>query len=153
MTELDNTQEPAVDSGESSESNLKNFLLTLPQPIAVFGSGLLVASAAVYEWTDRSALTGVLVVLPIPMLLLLERLFPKREDWKLNRHNFLIDAFWVLTVAFIWVPLFDTYWETPISRGFEWLSEASAWPYQLHADSMLGLMAAAIFAMVVKEFI
>jgi sterol desaturase/sphingolipid hydroxylase (fatty acid hydroxylase superfamily) len=152
-TEYQQPEQPEPVGRPVTATGWKAFLLSLPQPLAVFGMGFLMASAAVYGWIGTGALTGIIFLTVVPTLLLLELLFPRRKDWKLNWGDFALDMFWFITVAVIWVPLFDEYWETPISRGFEWLSEASAWPFALHAESMLGLVAAAVFAMVVKEFI
>ena len=142
----------AVEPSPSSNST-RDFLLSLPQPIAVFGAGFLVASAAIYDWIDIGVLVPIILLLRIPILLLLELAFPKRQDWRLSWRDFAIDMFWVFSVLLIWVPLFDSYYDTPISDAFTWLREASAFPITLRAESMVGLVVVAVVAMIVKEFI
>lgn len=134
-------------------SKTRDFLLTLPQPLVVFGSGCLVASTAIYGWMDTGAMVSLILLMRIPALLLLELIFPKRQDWLLTWRDLAIDMFWVLSVLLIWVPLFDNYYDTPISDAFVWLREASAFPITLQAESMTGLVGVAVVAMIVKEFI
>ncbi len=148
MSELEYAKAPL-----SNTSRTRDFLLTLPQPLAVFGTGFLVASAASYGWMDTGALVGIILFMRIPVLLLLEFITPKRQDWRLTWRDLAIDMFWVFSVLFIWVPLFDSYYDTPISDAFAWLREASAFPITLHAESMVGLVGVAVLAMIVKEFI
>jgi len=122
-------------------------------PAFVIGSSLLAASAAVYKWMDFGTLITILVLLPIPMYLLLERLMPKRKDWLLNWHDFAEDAFWVLATAFIWIPLYDGNYKTPISNIFKSIREQSSFPFTLQADSIIGLLVAALIGIVMIEFI
>ena len=142
-----------ADEPSSSRSSTREFLLTLPQPLAVFGAGFLVASAATYGWMETGVLVPIILLMRIPVLLILELLTPKREDWLLSWRDFAIDMFWAFSVLLIWVPLFDSYYDTPISDAFTWLREASAFPITLHAESMIGLVGVAVIAMIVKEFI
>ena len=128
-------------------------LWTLPQPVIVLGSMFLVASAYANDWAYADQLTTTLLLLPIPLWLLLERIRPKRDDWVLNWREYAEDAFWVGCVYLIWVPLYDDYYNTPISQGFDWLREASTLPIQLDASSTLGLMGAAMIAIFASEFI
>jgi sterol desaturase/sphingolipid hydroxylase (fatty acid hydroxylase superfamily) len=140
-------------SRDTLTGSIPSVLWTLPQPLVVFGAMLLVASANANGWTDADQLTTLLLLLPIPMWLLIERLAPKRADWVLNWREYAEDAFWVGCVYFIWVPLYSDYYDTPISDAFVWLRDASLVPFRLEASTTLGLMAAALAGVFVSEFI
>ncbi|MFT4712041.1 MAG: sterol desaturase/sphingolipid hydroxylase (fatty acid hydroxylase superfamily) [Candidatus Azotimanducaceae bacterium] len=133
--------------------NRQNFFWSLPQPAIAFGFMLLVASAITTEWTDADLLTSILLLSPIPLLLVAERLKPKRADWTLNWRDLAEDSFWVLSTYLIWLPIYNDYYETPISDGFEWLREASAFPFALEGQTVFGLMIAALVGILVSEFI
>lgn len=137
----------------SEARRLRDFLWSLPQPLVAFGSMALVASAIRYGWTDADRLTSILLLMPIPVLLLCERLAPKRREWVLNWKEYAEDAFWVGCVYLIWAPLYDDVYDTPISQAFVWLRDASALGFSLEADSMLGLMGMALLGIFVSEFI
>lgn len=137
----------------TQSDSLKEFLWSLPQPIVVLGSAVLVATAISTGWTDADQLTSIILLLPIPTLLLWERLTPRRGDWLLNWKDLLEDTFWVLATYMIWVPLYDEYYETPISGAFDWLREASAFPVTIQAETTLGLLSMAFVAMLMTEFI
>ena len=130
-----------------------DFLWSLPQPLAVLGSAALVASAITTGWTDADRLTSIILLLPIPTLLVLERLAPRRSEWILNWLDYLEDSFWVLATYVIWVPLYDEYYDTPISDAFNWLRETSAFPITIHGDTTLELLALAFVTMLMTEFI
>ncbi len=129
------------------------FLWTLPQPVFVFTSTFLIASATATQWVDPKFLFPILLYLPIPLLLLMERLVPRRKDWLLNWRDVGVDSFWVLGTYLIWVPFYDDYYDTPISEAFSALRDASGFPFRLEADTTLGLVAAAIIGILVREFI
>jgi len=129
------------------------FLWSLPQPVAVLGSMLLVATAAAWGWADPSIVAGIALLATLPVLLVAELPLPRRDDWALDRHDYLEDLFWVGTVFFIWAPIFSEFYDTPISDAFVWVREASAIPAILDGEGVLGLMAAAFAAAFIAEFI
>lgn len=131
----------------------QKFLWSLPQPIFAFGCMLLVATAITTQWTDADQLTSVILLLPIPLILVAERLAPKRDDWTLNWRDLLEDSFWVLATYLIWLPLYSDYYETPISQGFEWLRDMSAFPFALEAQTVPGLLLTAMIGIFASEFI
>ena len=131
----------------------RDFLWSLPQPLAVLGSAALVASAITTGWTDADRLTSIILLLPIPTLLVLERLAPRRSEWILNWRDYLEDSFWVLATYAIWVPLYDEYYDTPISDAFNWLRETSAFPIRIQGDTTVELLALAFVTMLMTEFI
>lgn len=67
-------------------------LWSLPQPVFVFGCTILAASAVTTTWMDPALLVSILVVLPIPLCLILERFMPRRRDWLLNWRDLAEDS-------------------------------------------------------------
>lgn len=130
-----------------------DFLWSLPQPIYVLACALLTASAASNEWMDSATLVTIFIWLPIPLILISERFMPKRKEWLLDRRDLAIDAFYVLSASFIWFPILDENYDTPISNLFTSIREASGFPFSLEAESALGILAFAIVALVAIEFI
>ena len=130
-----------------------DFIWTLPQPIVVLGAALLTASAAVNEWMDAGLLLLIFFWLPIPLILIAERLLPKRQDWLLDRRDLVIDAFYVLSASFIWFPILDETYDTPISNLFESIRDSSGFPFRLEAETTLGVVLAAIVASSASELI
>ena len=131
----------------------QEFLWSLPQPLIVFGFAILTASAAVYGWMDLGSLVGIAIFLPIVLILLVERVMPKRRDWLLNWRDLAEDAFWVLTIYLIWVPIFDKHYDTPISDLFVALREMSGFPFRLEAETIPGLVGMAMIGVFAVEFI
>ncbi len=129
------------------------FYWSLPQPVFVFGCALLAASALTTQWMDAQLLVAILIFAPIPLLLIAERLIPRRDDWLLNWRDAAEDAFWVFATYLIWVPIYHEYYDTPISNAFALLREASAFPFRLEADTITGLLAAAMVGILAAEFI
>lgn len=129
------------------------FLWSLPQPIVVFGSMLLTASAFTYHWIEPTLLIGVMLFVGILGLMLLERVWPKREDWLLDWRDVATDAFWVLTIYLIWAPIFSTYYDSPISYLFYYLRELSGFPSRLSAYSITGVMVMAFIGIFMIELI
>ncbi|WP_317931997.1 sterol desaturase family protein [Halioxenophilus sp. WMMB6] len=134
-------------------SKWRNFLLTLPQPVLVLGSMLTVASAYSYEWVDPDLFAAIMTVLPLPLILLAERLWTKRKDWILTPKEFAEDAFWLAGSNLIWVPLYLDYYRTPISDGFHALRDATPLNITLEPQSTLGLIVTAIFIRTLSEFV
>lgn len=128
-------------------------LWSLPQPIFVFSCTMLMATASITDWMDAELLLITLLLLPYPLLLLLERFTPRREDWLLDRYDLAEDAFWVLATLLIWIPIYEDYYDTPISDAFNALREASAFPYRFEADSVVGLLLVSLIAIFIIEFI
>lgn len=126
---------------------------TLPQPIIVLGSALLVASAATHGWADYAVLTLLLMFVPLPLIFLAERLMPKRRDWLLDRGDFGEDLFWLVGTYLIWAPIYNQAYDTPISNLFASIRDASGFPLRLQADTTLGLLVAALVGIFAAEFI
>ena len=126
---------------------------SLPQPVILLGFSLLVANAAITGWIDLPVLVSVLLFVPIPLLLLAERLIPKRKDWLLDWQDLTEDLFWLACSFLIWGPIYDEAYDTPISNLFALLRDSSGFPFRLEADTTGGLLVAAFIAIFVAEFI
>lgn len=126
---------------------------SLPQPVFVFGCTILAASAVTTQWMDQELLVSILIVLPIPLYLVVERFIPRRRDWLLNWRDLAEDAFWVLATFFIWSPIYDKTYDTPISNLFAALRDSSGFPYRLEGDTIIGLLTAAMVGIFAIEFI
>ena len=126
-------------------------LWSLPQPIIVLGLSLLTASAAINGWADLSLLVPLFLFAPIPLLLLAERLLPKRKDWLLNWKDLAEDLFWLVGTFLIWAPIYDQAYDTPISNLFESVREASGFPFRLEAATPGGLLIAALIGVFAAE--
>lgn len=77
---------------------------------------------------DPELLVSIFVLGPIPLLLILERFMPRRPDWLLNWRDLAEDTFWVLATYFVWVPIYDERYDTPISNVFAALRDVSGFP-------------------------
>ena len=113
----------------------------------------LVALAITTEWMNADLFTTIMIVLPLPLVLVAERIWKKREDWTLEPGEFLEDAGWLAAGAFVWVPIYSDYYETPISRGFEFIRDQSALSVAMQPESTLGLLGCAVLVLVLSEFI
>jgi len=145
--------ESAQPSPEQTANTLHDFLWTLPQPILVLGSMLAVASAFTYGWAEPKLFALIMIILPLPLILLAERIWVKRQDWILTPKEFAEDAFWLAATALIWVPIYSDYYSTPISDGFKAVRDASPLNFNLEPTSTLGLILAAILVRASSEFI
>jgi sterol desaturase/sphingolipid hydroxylase (fatty acid hydroxylase superfamily) len=129
------------------------FLWSLPQPLFVFGCAILTASAYTYGWVSPVVLVTLMIWLPIPLLLVLERLMPKRQEWLLNWRELGTDFFWVLASYLIWLPIYAEYYDAPISRVFMALSHLVDFPFQLRAYSIIGTVVMAMIGIFAIELI
>lgn len=135
-----------------SNSSLRS-VWSLPQPVFVIGCTALTASAATGQWMNSELMVSIMIFGPILLLLLLERVRPRRREWLLNGRDLAEDTFWVLATYFVWVPIYDERYDTPISNLFVLLREVTGFPYRLEADTTVGLLAAAMVATFAIEFI
>ena len=131
----------------------KHFLLSLPQPVVVLGAMFAVSSASIYHWFDVELLTLILIVLPLPLILIAERIWTKRQDWLLTPKELAEDAFWVLTSALVWVPFYSNYYITPISRVIKSIRDHSPLQFSLNPQSVWGIVLAAILLVCLNELI
>lgn len=152
----ENTLDSRTLDSEDAETEVQersSVVWMLAQPALVLGSMAAVASAITWKWMDPYLLTSIMLFAPLPLILIAERVWTKRKDWLLTRNELAEDTFWLGFAALIWIPLFDDFYETPISRGFEALRDASPLPFTLQPDTFLGLILCALGAMMVSSFI
>lgn len=149
---LDDGETEKNEAGKSVESR-RSIVWTVAQPILVLGSMASVASAIAFEWMNPDLLTSIMLFAPLPFILIAEKIWTKREDWLLTPKEMAEDTFWLGFAALIWIPLYDDYYETPISRAFEALRDASPVPITLQPDTFLGLIFCAMAAMMISSFI
>ena len=64
-----------------------------------------------------------------------------------------IDAFYVFSASFIWIPILDESYDTPISNLFTSIRDASDFPVSLQAESTLGILLAALVGITAAEFV
>lgn len=143
----------ATANEEKEVASAKDLLWALPQPILVLGSMAAVATMIQTEWMNPDLFATIMIVLPIPLLLVAERLWTKRRDWLLEPKEMAEDAFWLAFAAFVWVPIYDDFYETPISAGFKALREISPLSLNLEAASFWGLLGAAVLLRTCSGFI
>ncbi|WP_133469380.1 sterol desaturase family protein [Paraglaciecola marina] len=130
-----------------------DFFLSLPQPLFILGCVILTASSYTYGWISPSLVLAVMILLPVPMLLVLERLLPKRKEWLLNWKDLASDFFWLFGTYIIWLPLYATYYDAPMSDVFRALSLWVDFPYKLQAYSVVGTLIMALIGILAIEFI
>lgn len=138
---------------QEAPGRLRDFLWTLPQPLWALGATFAVAAAISADWVHADLLVSIVMLCPIPLILLAERVAPRRRDWLLRRPELLEDAFWVGCAYLIWFPIYSEYYDTPISDAFAALRDASAIPITLAPTSALGLVGAAFLALFASEFV
>lgn len=134
-------------------SRISNFLWMIAQPVLVLGSMFLVASMVTGEWVDHKAYALVMIMIPIPLLILAERIWAKREDWKLKPNELAEDGFWIAFGAFLWVPLISDWYSTPISQGFRAIRDRTPLDISIAPETALGLVGGAILLRICSSFI
>jgi sterol desaturase/sphingolipid hydroxylase (fatty acid hydroxylase superfamily) len=153
--DIEQEQMREVDPTDLSTQQTKKqvFLWSLPQPILVLGSMIAVATAFTYEWTNPELFAMIMIVLPLPLVLFAERIWTKRQDWLLTPKEFAEDALWLATGAFIWVPIYSDYFDTPISEGFKAVRDMSLLNFELSPLSTVGVVLGAIVVRTAVELI
>jgi sterol desaturase/sphingolipid hydroxylase (fatty acid hydroxylase superfamily) len=131
----------------------KDFLWAIPQPVLVLGTAFLVATMITEQWMDHKLFAAIMIVLPIPLLIVAERVWTKREDWLLEPREMVEDAGWLAVAGLVFVPLYTDYYETPISDGFKAVRDLSPLQISLESASVLGLMGSAMVTLALASFI
>ena len=97
--------------------------------------------------------TTFMILLPLPLLIVAERVWTKREDWLLTPREFAEDAFWLGFAALLWIPLYDDVYQTPLSEAFTWLRDRSPLEVTLAPTTVPGLLGAVMLVKLVESFI
>jgi sterol desaturase/sphingolipid hydroxylase (fatty acid hydroxylase superfamily) len=137
----------------SSSAAARHWAWMLPQPLLVLGSMVAVATMVTERWMNPDLFTTIMIVLPIPLLLVAERLWTKRQDWLLTPKELAEDAFWLAFAGLLWIPLYDDYYQTPLSEGFAWLRDRSVFSLELAPTTVLGLLGAVMLVKLVESFV
>ena len=119
----------------------------------VFLAVFAVASIQIYNWFDADLFTALMIVLPLPLVLIAERIWTKRQDWVLTHKEFAEDVFWLAGAVFIWYPFYTDYYQTPISEEFKAVRDSLPLGFTIEPTSVLGLVFAAIMVRTLIEFI
>ena len=125
----------------------------LPQPVLVLGTTILVAAMVASDWANRELFAAIMLVLPIPLMIVAERIWTKRTDWLLEPKEMIEDAGWIAAGYFIWVPLYSDYYQTPISEGFKAVRDLSPLSVALEPSSVVGLLCSSMMIMLISTFI
>ncbi|MBO6558001.1 MAG: sterol desaturase family protein [Pseudomonadales bacterium] len=131
---------------------LKRILWTVAQPILVLGSAFLVATMISDEWMNHKLYAVIMILLPVPLLLLAERIWTKRKDWLLKPHELYEDGFWLAFAALLWGPIISDAYRTPVSEGFRALRDRSSFDITIAPESAWGLVAGAILLRICASF-
>lgn len=144
---------PAEHQQAAKRWTRKDLLWAVSQPVLVIGSMLLVATMVTEKWMDHKLFAAIMIVIPIPLLILAERIWTKRPDWLLEPKEMAEDAFWLAFAGFLWVPLYSDFYETPISEGFKAVRDLAPLQMTLEPTSVLGLIGSALLVMTTSSFI
>lgn len=147
----DAQERAGTESATDRDRAFRDFIWSLPQPFLVFGSMIAVATAITMEWMNADLLATIMIVVPLPLVLIAERIWTKREDWIPEPLELAEDAGWLAAGAFIWVPLYSDYFNTPISDAFTWIRDSAGLPFSLEPQSTLGLIGGALLAITLSE--
>ena len=143
----------ATAPSDRSESARASWLWMLPQPLLVLGSMVAIATMITQRWMNPDLFTTLMILLPIPLLIVAERVWTKREDWLLTPREFAEDAFWLGFAALLWIPLYDDVYQTPLSEAFTWLRDRSPLEVTLAPTTVPGLLGAVMLVKLVESFI
>ena len=131
----------------------REWVWALPQPVLVLGTTILVAAMVASDWANRELFAAIMMVLPIPLMIVAERIWTKRTDWLLEPKEMIEDVGWIAAGYFIWVPLYSDYYQTPISEGFKTVRDMSPLSVALEPASVIGLLSSAMMIMLISTFI
>lgn len=123
------------------------------QPILVMGSMIVMAIMVASDSIYRELFAAIMIVLPIPLCIVAEKIWTKRKDWLLEPKEMLEDAGWLAAGAIIFVPLYTNFYETPISNGFKAVRDMSPLHVTLEPTSIPGLLGASLAVLTISSFI
>ena len=123
------------------------------QPVLVLGSIILVSIMVASGWAHRELFSAIMILLPIALCIFAERKWAKRKDWLLEPKEIAEDAFWLAAGAFLWVPFYSNYYETPISNGFRAVRDLAPLNVTLEPTSAIGYLFSALLVMIISTFI
>ena len=98
MSELTNQLNEASiaeSASKESASQLDSPLWAYVQPVLVIGTLILVAFMVSSDWVYSELFAAIMLVIPIPLCIVAERIWTKRTDWLLEPKEMAEDAFWL----------------------------------------------------------
>lgn len=140
-------------SATTADWTARDWVSASVQPILVVGTMIALAFMAASEWQYQELFSAIMIVLPIPLCIVAERIWTKRKDWLLEPKEMAEDAFWLACGAFVWVPLYSNFYETPISNGFKALRDMTPLQISLDPTSTLGLFGCSMLVILLSSFI
>jgi len=146
----DLTKDP---SNTADQQTFQSIVWASVQPLLVIGSMIIVSLMVAADWIHQELFAAIMIVLPVPLLIVAERIWTKRTDWLLEPKELAEDAFWLASGAFLWVPLYSSYYETPISDGFRYVRDLTPLQVSLDPSSALGVFGSAILVIMTSSFI
>jgi len=149
----DNPNQLVLAQTKQASWTARDWMWALPQPVLVLGTSVLVAVMVASDWANRELFSAIMLVLPIPLMIVAERIWTKRTDWLLEPKEMIEDAGWIAAGYFIWVPLYSDYYQTPISEGFKAVRDLSPLSVALEPGSATGLLGSAMLIMLISTFI
>lgn len=145
--------EPVKEGGAESVSKFSKMVWTVAQPVLVLGSMFLVATMVTGEWMNHKLYALFMAILPIPLLIVAERIWTKRKDWILEPNELAEDGFWIAFGAMLWGPLISDAYSTPVSEGFRAIRDRSLLDISLAPETVWGLVGAALLLRILSSFI
>ncbi|HBW82856.1 MAG: hypothetical protein CMD92_05570 [Gammaproteobacteria bacterium] len=145
--------EPGGSLASPAPSKLSDIVWMMVQPVLVMGSLILVGTMVALEWMDHELFAAIMIIIPIPICMLAERIWTKRKDWLLEPKEIAEDVMWLTMGAFVWVPFYSNFYSTPVSEGFKALRDIAPLNISLEPTSFLGTMSSALVVMLTSSFI
>jgi len=152
MQTIEDSQQTSY-ARDTSSWTLKDWFSASVQPTLVLGSIILVAYMAAIDWIHLELFAVIMILLPVPLCFIAERIWTKRQDWLLEPKEMVEDVFWLACGAFIWVPFYTSFYETPISAGFKAVRDMAPLQITLDPTSFIGYFGSAMTVMVISSFI
>ena len=119
--DLDNEPITRNDHQTREAWSLNEWLWALPQPLLVLGTTVLMAFMVSSEWIHSELFAAIMIVVPVPVMIVAERIWTKRNDWLLEPKEMIEDAGWLAAAGLLFIPLYSDFYQTPVSDGF-WVS-------------------------------
>ncbi|MCY4357944.1 MAG: sterol desaturase family protein [Gammaproteobacteria bacterium] len=148
--EPENIQQPI---SSASVRGWNHIIWSSVQPVMVLGTMTLVAAMTSFDWMDPKLFAAIMIVIPVPAVIIAERIWTKRKDWILEPTEMIEDAFWLACGALLWVPLYSSYYQTPVSDGFKAVRDLAPLQITIAPTSFLGLLGGAMVILLLSSFI
>ena len=151
--EFDDKSTTGSDHQTQNTWGVQEWLWALPQPILVLGTTVLMAFMVSSEWVHSELFAAAMIVVPIPVMIVAERIWTKRTDWLLEPKEMIEDAGWLAAAGLLFIPLYSDFYQTPISEGFKAIRDLSPLGLSLDPTSVAGLLGSALVVMLISTFV